>query len=156
MGTAPDMNQCPYDLSVLADPATFAKGYPFEIWDWIRDHGSMARVESEDYPPFWAVTKWKDIRDIGKRGDKFHIGPRTSIESPPGTNLPGLENLLDMDPPKHGKYRKILAAQLTANYGRQSQRTGNACRNRQRGQMQFGSGEISFRRKSSGCTFEGF
>lgn len=105
------------DYSVVADPYHYAEhGVPYEMFDALRARPGLTRLEPARAAPVWAVTRYDDIRHVGRNQTLFHNSPRNAIEqSPDESAIPGFENLLDMDPPKHGRYRKILAANFTVN-----------------------------------------
>jgi cholest-4-en-3-one 26-monooxygenase len=65
--------------------------------------------------PFWAVTKHADIQMIGKQPEKFLNGTTLLVRTeprPPGEEM-FPKTLIEMDPPKHGKYRKIVSKRFT-------------------------------------------
>lgn len=105
------------DFAVAADPYHYAEyGVPYEVFDAMRARPGLVRIEPARAAPVWAVTRYDDIRFVGRNQALFHNSPRNAIEqSPDESAIPGFENLLDMDPPKHGRYRKVLAANFTVN-----------------------------------------
>ena len=53
-------------------PAPYgANGPPHAAWCALRRHDPVHRCEPTGYPPFWAITKHADIREISKRPDAF-------------------------------------------------------------------------------------
>ena len=105
------------DWSVVADPHHYARnGVPFEVFDVMRRTAGLTLVQPKKVAPIWAVTRYDDIKYVSRQQELFHNSPRMVIEADPNsTGIPGFENLLDMDPPKHGIYRKVLAAYFTVN-----------------------------------------
>jgi cytochrome P450 len=103
-------------LSPLIDPDAYvANGYPHDLWTRLRREDPVHWVEDNPEMPFWAITKHADISAIGKQPDKFLNGPTLLIRTEPDrrgeSEFP--PTLIDMDPPKHGKYRKIIAKRFT-------------------------------------------
>jgi cytochrome P450 len=101
---------------MLIDPDSYvASGYPHDIWTRLRREDPVHWVEENPEMPFWAITKHADISAIGKQPDKFLNGPTLLIRTEPDrrgeSNFP--PTLIDMDPPKHGAYRKIIAKRFT-------------------------------------------
>jgi cytochrome P450 len=104
------------DISPLIDPAHYAAhGYPHELWTRLRREEPVHRVEANPHMPFWAITRHADIAVIGKQPDKFVNGTTLLIQTeprPPGEEM-FPKTLIEMDPPKHGKYRKIVSKRFT-------------------------------------------
>jgi cytochrome P450 len=103
-------------ISPLINPDSYvADGYPHDIWTRLRREDPVHWVEENPEMPFWAITKHADISAIGKQPDKFLNGPTLLIRTEPDrrgeSNFP--PTLIDMDPPKHGAYRKIIAKRFT-------------------------------------------
>jgi cytochrome P450 len=70
--------------------------------------------ERPGFEPFWAITKHADIVEIGKQPEDFIIAPRIAVflteNQPPEDPA---RHLLNMDPPDHGKYRRVVAKWFT-------------------------------------------
>lgn len=64
----------------LADPKLFADpGAVLDLYRQLRNEAPLARAEPEGYRPFWALTRYHDIRDIERQPDIFQAGPRTVL-----------------------------------------------------------------------------
>jgi len=50
----------------LLDPASFADGQPHEQFRWLRDNAPVYRHPEPDGPGFWALTRYDDVRDVGR------------------------------------------------------------------------------------------
>jgi len=103
-------------ISPLISPDAYvANGYPHDIWTRLRREDPVHRVEDNPEMPFWAITKHADISAIGKQPDKFLNGPSLLIRVDPlreeERQFP--PTLIDLDPPKHGLYRKIISKRFT-------------------------------------------
>ncbi|MEE4661915.1 MAG: cytochrome P450 [Halieaceae bacterium] len=85
------------------------------IFDHLREHDPVARVEHPDYEPFWSLSRYDDIKFVGSNNDRFLSAPRTVLIPIEYENLlrekfgtrNGLETLIHMDRPKHLKLRKV-------------------------------------------------
>ncbi len=103
-------------ISPLIAPDAYASdGYPHDAWTRLRREDPVHRVEANPEMPFWAITKHTDIATIGKQPDKFLNGPSLLIRTeprPPGEEM-FPKTLIEMDPPKHGLYRKIVSKRFT-------------------------------------------
>ena len=103
-------------ISPLIDPAHYAAhGYPHELWTRLRREDPVHRVEQNPEMPFWAITKHADIASIGKQPDKFVNGTTLLIRTEPQSQDEAMfpKTLIEMDPPKHGLYRKIVSKRFT-------------------------------------------
>jgi cytochrome P450 len=109
-------NAPPFDFN-LVDPRDYARhGYPHDVWTWLRANDPVHRWERTEGMPFWAVTKHADIIEIGTQPDKFHNGPRLTISHKPEDREQMNQfppTLIQMDPPEHGIYRKMVNKRFT-------------------------------------------
>ncbi len=100
----------------VASPEHYEQhGYPHREWTWMRRHDPVFWYDRANVDPFWAITKHADIIKIGKQPELFLNAPRLAVftrDLPPpeeGTS----RHLLNMDPPDHGKYRKVTSHWFT-------------------------------------------
>ncbi len=64
----------------LADPKLFADpDAVLELYRRLRKDDPLVWVEPEGYQPFWALTRYNDIRDVERQPDLFQAGPRTVL-----------------------------------------------------------------------------
>lgn len=100
----------------LLDPASFAKGHPFEQYAWLREHDPCHWHEEPAGPGFWAVTRQEDVRRVGMDPETFSSEPTIMIADPePGNPSvdPDHKMMLMMDPPLHTEYRKLISREFT-------------------------------------------
>ncbi|MGE0621887.1 MAG: cytochrome P450 [Pseudomonadales bacterium] len=100
----------------LLDPASFAGGHPHDQYDWLREHEPVYRHDEPDGRGFWAVTRYRDVYDIGRNAEVFSSEPTIMIADPgPGQlDLSGPQKMmLMMDPPEHTAYRKLISREFT-------------------------------------------
>src|ERR1700685_3293515 len=50
----------------LLDPESFARGQPHDQFDWLRTHDPVHRHSETDGPGFWAVSRYRDVRAVGR------------------------------------------------------------------------------------------
>jgi len=106
----------PLPLATLSDWHWHAQhGKPYALYDWLREHAPVCWVEPGNVEPFWAVTRWDDIRYVEQlSGSLFLNAPRILMDAKHGEpTVEGQEQLLAMDPPKHTKYRNLLKTEFT-------------------------------------------
>jgi cytochrome P450 len=91
----------------LLDPATFANGHPHEVYRHLRNHDPVHFHAEPDGPGFWVITRHGDVRSIGRDPAVFSSTPTIMIEGS-GMDLGGHQMMLMMDPPRHGRFRRLL------------------------------------------------
>jgi cytochrome P450 len=78
----------------------------------LHDEGPVHRIEAEGYDPFWAVIDHAAVHEIERRHDVFTNEPeavlsqRAHIEARKAQGG-DIRTLIHMDPPDHGKYRRL-------------------------------------------------
>lgn len=91
------------------------QGYPHEAWAWLRRHDPIRRVEGPNVRPFWAVVRHEDVLRISRDPQRFRNAPRLAVfpADQEDVNNPPLRHLINMDPPEHGQYRRLVSARFT-------------------------------------------
>lgn len=100
----------------LLDPAVMGnENSMYELFRQLRERDPVCLVEHPDFEPFWAVTRYDDIKAISQNNEEFINNPRTvliqrefeqALLKQFGTRN-GLETLIHMDNPKHRKLRNV-------------------------------------------------
>lgn len=90
-------------------------GYPHDDWRELRNQRPIHYVERELGDSFWAITKQRDIKTIGRQPEVFSsdmpiVRDQDLIDDLP-TDLP--KQLITLDPPIHAKYRALVAKRMT-------------------------------------------
>ncbi|GAA2568237.1 cytochrome P450 [Mycolicibacterium diernhoferi] len=113
--SAPTMDEA---AKVFVDPAAYADDARLHAaLTHLRAHQPVARVESQHYRPFWAVTKHADIMAIERDNNLWLSEPRPLLATAAADDLGkqqleagmGLRTLIHMDDPHHRDVRKIGA-----------------------------------------------
>ena len=102
----------------IIGPDTYARdGYPHEAWKLLRREAPVFRWDKgDDCTPFWAITRHADIVSISKQPRRFRNFPRMAVfpeGPPPPEEQRLLRHLLNMDPPDHGRFRRIATSWFT-------------------------------------------
>ncbi len=97
----------------LLDPASFADGQPHEQFRWLRDNAPVYRHAEPDGPGFWAVTRYDDVRDVGRDPDHYSSVPTIMIPDFAGIDFGGHQMMITSDPPRHTRLRRIINSQFT-------------------------------------------
>lgn len=102
------------DIDIL-DPALYAAGIPHERFDRLRREAPVFWHKEPGGPGFWAITKHADVMAVSRDTATFSSVLR-------GTQIPDLpredfrvspDNLANMDPPRHTRFRALLAKGFT-------------------------------------------
>jgi cytochrome P450 len=123
------------DTIDIIGPDTYAQnGYPHDAWRLLRREAPIYYWDRGVQNPFWAVTRHEDIVRISKQPRIFRNGPRMAVliggdsdqgeagGIPPERSGEGaiqeggprlIRQLLNMDPPEHGAYRKVASGWFT-------------------------------------------
>jgi cytochrome P450 len=106
-----------WDTFHLVHPDDYAAhGYPHPVWQRLRREDPVHWFDRTDGRPFWAITKHADIVTIGKRPQQFLNGPRLVMSPEPEIPNTFPPTLIQIDPPKHGIYRKLISKRFTPRY----------------------------------------
>ncbi len=116
-------------MSVAIDPEELiypskygVAGQPHAAWTELRRHAPVYRVDTEKYPPFYAITRHADITAISSRPEIFsnadginlltreQLAERAATEASP---LGSMRTVISMDPPEHRDFRKVASGFFT-------------------------------------------
>ena len=113
MATAPQSAPDLAGLDFISPEKYEAEGYPHAEWTELRSRAPVYWHEREGYDPFWAITKHADIIEIGKNPRDFIIQPRLAVFPLEVENESPTHHLLTMDPPEHGRFRRLASKWFT-------------------------------------------
>jgi cholest-4-en-3-one 26-monooxygenase len=97
-------------IDLLED--TWATAVPYDQFDLLRREAPVHWHDHPTYKGFWAVTRWDDVRRISRDHVTFsaELGS-TFLQDMEGDSLELVRmTILNMDPPKHSRYRKLVSA----------------------------------------------
>ena len=104
----------------LVSPERYAaEGYPWREWALLRREAPVYWYDRPGVTPFWAITKYDDIQQISRDPQTFISSQRLVVRSAGSgdvaANDPSLTvpNLINMDPPEHGKYRNATSRRFS-------------------------------------------
>ena len=119
------MSSNPMTLETLdiATPEHYERnGYPYPEWAYLRAHAPVFWYERDNVEPFWAITKRADVIELSKQPEIFLNETRLAVFTkdlqPPPENT--VRHLLNMDPPDHAAYRKVVSQRFTPRTRRDS------------------------------------
>ena len=97
------MDERERSFAVLRERGTITWHPPFE--DQLLEVG-------DDYG-FWAVTGYDDLVEVTKRHVDFLSGPGILMENIPAELVEAAQSIIGMDPPRHSRMRRLVAAAFT-------------------------------------------
>ena len=108
----------------LFDPDTYRAGPPHAYLRrlrreapvcWHEKPGPEVKTNSAMQSGYWVLAKYQDVIDVSRNPHLFSSYVGTSfLMDPPDTELPGLQAMLiNMDPPGHVKYRRLVQRGFT-------------------------------------------
>ena len=99
----------------IIDPDYYQQnGYPHEYWAELRKDKPIAYCKHPKLVPFYAVTRYEDIVGISQKPNLFQNAPLLSVQPEQSEDiLTRVRTLLNMDPPDHRTYRKLMSAYFT-------------------------------------------
>ncbi len=103
-------------LSVdLLDHDLFADHEPWEMFDLLQRDAPVYFHPEPGGRGFWALTKYDDVLAVIRDAKTFssEIGGSATIEDLPDDVLDVRRNFLEFDPPKHGRYRRLISTNFT-------------------------------------------
>jgi len=97
----------------LLSAASFRGSQPHGQFAWLREHSPVHRHTEPHGPGFWAVTRYEDVRAVGRDPQRFSSQPTIMIEDPPRAPDPDHTMMLVADPPLHTKMRRPISRSFT-------------------------------------------
>jgi cytochrome P450 len=103
-----------HELVELTDHNAFGRGVPYETFAMLRSDDPVHWQEEDAGPGFWCITRHEHITEVHKNPAIFssELGG-TSLEDISPENLEARKSMLDTDPPRHGKLRKLISKSFT-------------------------------------------
>jgi len=102
----------------IVDHHRYASGYPHEDWRRLRNEAPVCPMRIPGWEPFWALSTPGPIRDVCSRPEQFLNAPTLhvlAVDHQPG---PSFRSIINMDPPDHGRYRRLVSAHMTRRWVR--------------------------------------
>jgi cholest-4-en-3-one 26-monooxygenase len=103
------------DIDLMED--TWATTVPHEAFTLLRHEAPVFwhELEGEKAPGFWALTKHADVRDVSRDVETFSSEAMgTFIADPTPEGLAQMRmTILNMDPPRHNRYRRLVSKGFT-------------------------------------------
>lgn len=117
-GSATAVHRAPGDIArTITDSRQY--GSPQDVHDalkWLREHQPVSLVQTEQFEPFWLISRHQDVLDIERQANLFHNGDRSTVLVPKdmleavqgATGSPHLtRSVVNMDGREHRMYRSL-------------------------------------------------
>src|SRR5262249_44271437 len=105
------------DIGVdLTNPDTFARGFPHDVFRRLRREAPVYWHEKgpdAGGAGFFVVSRYDDIKHVSRNPAIFSSQPGITVMENPGDYEAGQSSMLQMDPPRHARYRKLVSAGFT-------------------------------------------
>ena len=100
----------------LLSPASFSNGHPHEQYRWLRENAPVYWHDEPGGRGFWAVTRFDDVRAMGRDPETFSSEPTIMIADPADGGMAfggDHKMMLMMDPPQHTAFRRLISREFT-------------------------------------------
>jgi cytochrome P450 len=99
----------------LLDHDRFQDHEPWELFDVLQREAPVYFHPEPGGRGFWALTKYDDVLAVLRDAKTFssEAGGAATIEDMPDDVLAVRRNFLEFDPPKHGRYRRLISTNFT-------------------------------------------
>jgi cytochrome P450 len=100
----------------LLDVTSYAGSQPHEQFTWLRDNDPVYRHAEPNGPGFWAVTRYDDVKAIGRDSETFSSHPTIMIADPdPQRTAEAGDHVMMLmtDPPLHTRMRRLVSRDFT-------------------------------------------
>ncbi|MDA8342460.1 MAG: cytochrome P450, partial [Actinomycetota bacterium] len=94
----------------LTDPAVFAERVPHEWFAYLRRNHPVWWHEEKDGPGFWAVTRYEECTQVNRDHEHFSSHAKATYIWELAEDALAQQQLvmLNMDPPLHTRYRRLV------------------------------------------------
>lgn len=99
----------------LLDHDLFADHEPWEVFDLLQREAPVHFHPEPGGRGFWVLTKYDDVQAVLRDPKTFssEVGGSATIDDLPEDVLAVRRSFLEFDPPKHGRYRRLISTSFT-------------------------------------------
>jgi len=112
-----DFDSLPIELINVSDPELFENDTYHPLFRRLRAEDPVHYFDSEEYGPFWSITKYDDIVQVEKNHKIFSSadahGGIVIQDSQVRRLIDSGASFITMDPPRHGKHRGMVRGGFT-------------------------------------------
>jgi cytochrome P450 len=93
----------------LVDPALYSEGDPYAVWRWLRANDPVRWHPPGEFPGFWILTKYEDVRSVYRDPATFSSAGGILLRpSKDGDDPGGGQTMALTDPPRHRQLRALV------------------------------------------------
>ncbi|HTX85462.1 MAG TPA: cytochrome P450 [Streptosporangiaceae bacterium] len=93
----------------LIDPTLYSHGDPYAVWRWLRANDPVRWHQPTDFPGFWILTKYDDVRAVYRDPATFSSAQGILLRPEEHGGDPGGGRTLALtDPPRHRQLRAVV------------------------------------------------
>ena len=92
---------------------TFVDGVPYATFDRLRRDDPVSWWDEEDGRGFWALTRYDDVLTASRNTALFSSARGIRLEDMDDDELEARRTLMEMDPPEHTRYRRLVSRAFT-------------------------------------------
>ncbi len=92
----------------IADPDVYVRGVPHRTFERLRNDEPVSWWEETGGSGFWAVTRYDDVVSASHDWKTFSTTRGIRLEEMSDEELQARRSLMEMDPPEHTTYRRIV------------------------------------------------
>jgi cholest-4-en-3-one 26-monooxygenase len=98
------------DDIILMDPTTYAEAVPHEYFAELRRSAPVAMRHEPDTAPYWAVMSYDGCVTVNREWEEFSSFEKTALpfDVPEEEIVQQQLMMLNMDPPSHTRYRRLV------------------------------------------------
>lgn len=100
----------------LISASSFAGRQPHDQFRWLRSNAPVFRHEQPNGTWFWAVTRFEDVKAIGRDHERFSSTPTVMLDDPSASEESPFGDhvmMLYADPPLHTRMRRMVSRDFT-------------------------------------------
>jgi cytochrome P450 len=92
----------------IADPDVYVSGVPHRTFERLRDAEPVSWWDEAEGSGFWALARYDDIVNASHNSKVFSSSRGIRLEEMSDEELEARRSLMEMDPPEHTTYRRIV------------------------------------------------
>jgi cytochrome P450 len=101
------------DRADITSHDTFVRGVPHATFDRLRRDDPVSWWDEADGGGFWAVTRYDDVLEVSRQTERFSSASGIRLEEMDPDELEARRTLMEMDPPGHTGYRRLVSRAFT-------------------------------------------
>jgi cytochrome P450 len=110
------------DIAMLVDGATYRDELPLALWRQMREQAPVTWHEPGDFPGFWSVTRYEDVRTVLRDVETFSSAAGILLRPiEQGADPGGGRTMALSDPPRHTVIRGAIAGHFSPRHLRMLQ-----------------------------------